>query len=147
MGRAMRDRVVDIVLSDDAAFQSLLQLVCKGDRTQRMKGAWVLSGVHARNSQLLQPYRSAMLDWMQKESVGGVKRELLRCFENCDLQGLEKEHLIWIAMQWVTDENQDLAVRYLCNRLLPPLLKDIPELQEELHTQKELYRSKFGRFP
>ena len=58
-----------------------------------------------------------------------------------------KEQLVVIAMNWVTDERQDLAVRYLCYRLLTPLLRHYHELQSELSIQVDLYQKKFGRFP
>jgi hypothetical protein len=50
-------------------------------------------------------------------------------------------------MDWVTDERQDLAVRYICYKVLTLVLKRYPELEIELHQQIDLYRSKFGRFP
>jgi hypothetical protein len=50
-------------------------------------------------------------------------------------------------MSWVTDEQQDIAVRYLCYRLLMPLLRDIPELQSELMERIEFFKLKVGRFP
>jgi hypothetical protein len=55
--------------------------------------------------------------------------------------------LVVIAMDWVTDETQDLAVRYICYRVLKPLLKQYPDLEVELQQQVDYFRSKFGRFP
>jgi hypothetical protein len=72
---------------------------------------------------------------------------MLRCFEGAELKQTVAEQLIVIAMDWVTDETQDLAVRYICYRVLKLLLKLYPELEVELHQQIDLYRSKFGRFP
>ena len=112
-----------------------------------MKGAWVLSGVHSVDKDVLAPYYDDLLSMLQLESVGGVKRELLRCFEGARLNDPLADRLVVIAMDWVTDERQDLAVRYICYKVLTIVLKRYPELEIELHQQINLYRSKFGRFP
>ena len=112
-----------------------------------MKGSWVLSGVNAIDIEVLVPYYDELLSMLRSETVGGVKRELLRCFEGAELKQKVAEQLIIIAMDWVTDETQDLAVRYICYRLLKPLLKLYPQLEVELQQQIDLYGSKFGRFP
>ena len=147
MGRSTRDRVVSFVLSDEGNLRELLDLVRSGTKPQRMKGAWVLSGVHSVDKDVLVPYYDDPLSMLQLESVGGVKRELLRCFEGARLNHPLADRSVVIAMDWVTDERQDLAVRYICYKVLTLVLKRYPELEIELHQQIDLYRSKFGRFP
>ena len=147
MGRSTRDRLVSFVLSDAASLHELIDFVRAGTKPQRMKGSWVLSGVHSIDSDVLTPYYHDLLSMLQSEMVGGVKRELLRCFEGVCLDEALADRLVVIAMDWVTDERQELAVRYICYRLLTPLLKQYPELQDELQQQVDLFRSKFGRFP
>jgi hypothetical protein len=95
----------------------------------------------------LAPHYEDLLSMLLLETVGGVKRELLRCFEGALLNDSAADRLVVIAMDWVTDEHQDLAVRYICYRVLTPLLKPYPELEDELRMKVDLYRSKFGRFP
>lgn len=147
MGRRQRDAVVAMVMRDSGLLKDVFRCAISGTDVQRMKGSWVLSGIHAENPLLLSEYRSAMLRHLQIESVGGVKRELLRCFERVAMKQDEVEQLIMIVMNWVTDEHQDFAVRYLCFRLLKPMIKKYPELQMELSQRIELYTAKFGRFP
>lgn len=147
MGSSTRDKVASFVLTDKGKLQELMGLIRSGTRPQRMKGSWVLSGVHAIDTEVLVPYYDELLTMLRSETVGGVKREMLRCFEGAELKQTVAEQLIVIAMDWVTDETQDLAVRYICYRVLKPLLKLYPELEVELHQQIDLYRSKFGRFP
>ena len=143
----MRDSVALHVSQNADMFLELLNLIQSGNKTQRMKGAWVLSGIHAIDSDFLNSHQPFLLQQLRCETIGGVKRELLRCFEGIVLRDEISEQIISITMAWVTDDKQDLAVRYLCYRLLVPLLKPYPELQQELKSQAELYRSKFGRFP
>ena len=147
MGRSTRDKVASFVATDEGKLQELIGLIRSGTRPQRMKGSWVLSGVHAIDTEVLVPYYDELLTMLRSETVGGVKREMLRCFEGAELKQTVAEQLIVIAMDWVTDETQDLAVRYICYRVLKLLLKLYPELEVELHQQIDYYRSKFGRFP
>ena len=147
MGRVARDQVVSLVLQDREMFGELIGLIQTGSKPQRMKGSWVLSGVGAINPQLLMSHYPFLLECLKLENLGGVKRELLRCFEGVDLDSFLAEQLIVLTMDWVTDERQDLAVRYICFRLLNQLLKEYPELQIELNQQIDFYRSKFGKFP
>jgi len=147
MGRATRDRLAATVWGDNDMLPELLTLIQSGSKIQRMKGAWVLSGIHAIDSEFLNSHQPFLLQLLRCETIGGVKRELLRCFEGIVLRDEISEQIISITMAWVTDDKQDLAVRYLCYRLLVPLLRPYPELQQELKDQTELYRSKFGRFP
>jgi hypothetical protein len=147
MGRSTRDRVAAYVASDQSTLHDLLHLIRCGTKPQRMKGSWVLSGLHTIAPEVLMPYYDDLLGMLRSETVGGVKRELLRCFEDVPLNNTVADGLVVIAMDWVTDERQDLAVRYICYRLLKPLLKLHPELEVELQQQVDYYRSKFGRFP
>ena len=147
MGKSTRDRVASDVAADSAKLHELVNLIKSGTKPQRMKGSWVLSAVHIIDSELLVPYRVELLSMLRLETVGGVKRELLRCFESARLNDTVADGLVLIAMDWVTDETQDLAVRYICYRVLKPLLKEYPELEVELQQRVEYYRSKFGRFP
>ena len=147
MGRSTRDKVASFVLTDEGKLQELIGLIRFGTTPQRMKGSWVLSGVNAIDTKVLVPYYDELLTMLRSETVGGVKREMLRCFEGAELKQTVAEQLIVIAMDWVTDETQDLAVRYICYRLLKPLLKLYPQLEVELQQQIDLYGSKFGRFP
>jgi hypothetical protein len=146
MGRLARDHVAAVVC-EEGKLTELIELVQSGTKTQRMKGSWVLSGVHSMDSGILKAHYPVLINHIRSENVGGVKRELLRCFENASLDKTTADQLILLAMELVTDERQDLAVRYVCYRLLIPLLKGYPELQLELEAQTELYRLKFGRFP
>jgi hypothetical protein len=147
MGKTTRDSVASFVVSDQNKLHELIDMVSSGTKPQRMKGAWVLSTVHTIDSEVLVPYHNQLLNMLRLEAIGGVRRELLRCFEGARLNNTVADELVMIAMDWVTDETQDLAVRYICYRLLKPLLKQHPELEVELQQQVEFYRSKFGRFP
>jgi hypothetical protein len=147
MGRATRDRVASFVVSDQNKLHELIDLVSSGTKPQRMKGAWVLSAVQTIDSEVLVPYHDQLLTMLRLEAIGGVRRDLLRCFEGARLNNTVADGLVVIAMDWVTDETQDLAVRYICYRVLKPLLKQYPDLEVELQQQVDYYRSKFGRFP
>jgi hypothetical protein len=147
MGRLKRDELAAEIVSDKSKLNKLIQLVCDGTQTQRMKGAWVLSGVHALNRSILIPYHGSLIAMLNVETVGGVKRELLRSFEKCKPDERIASELIALTMEWVTDDKQDLAVRYVCHRLLTTLLADYPELEWELKQKVKLYREKFGRYP
>jgi hypothetical protein len=147
MGRSKRDELAAEIVSDKSKLNELIHLVCDGTQTQRMKGAWVLSGIHALNRSILIPYHAALIAMLNVETVGGVKRELLRSFEKCKPDERIASELIMLAMEWVTDDKQDLAVRYVCHRLLTTLLADYPELEWELKQKVNLYREKFGRYP
>jgi hypothetical protein len=84
--------------------------------------------------------------FLNSEVVGRVKREFLRFFEGEILNDEIAGRLVALAMNWVTDETQDLAVRYLYCRLLKSLVKFHEELQLELNSKIDLYRLKNGRF-
>lgn len=148
MGRAMRDALVQRVLAQHSLADELVQLVFTGTQVQRMKGAWVLSGLHDARETLVEPHYQQILNHLRTELVGGVKRELLKCFLNPNrLNDDDKERLIALTMEWVTDHQQDLAVRYVCFKILKKQLSTLPELRAELDYIISLYREKYGRFP
>jgi hypothetical protein len=147
MSRVTRDYVASLAAQNEDVMRELIHLIQAGNQTQRMKGSWVLSGVRMLNPEALKSYYPVMITCLKNEKVGGVKRELLRSFEGGSMSDALEEELIVITIGWVTDEHQDLAVRYVCYRLLGPLLKRYPELQMELRQQVDLYRMKFGKFP
>jgi hypothetical protein len=147
MGRVTRDYVASLAVQDEHILRELMHLIQAGNQTQRMKGSWVLSGVRMLNPEVLKSYYPVLITCLKNEKVGGVKREILRSFEGGSMSDALQEELIVITIGWVTDEHQDLAVRYVCYRLLGPLLKRYPELQMELRQQVDLYRMKFGKFP
>jgi len=147
MSSLQRDALAELILAQPTLIDDLFRLVRSGTRVQRMKGAWVLSGIQSKNSSVLQPYLVQIMQCVKTESVGGVKRELLRCINPLNLTTDMNDQLTILMLDWVTDDQQDFAVRYLSYRLLKPLLSDFPELQSELQERILLFKSKFGRFP
>ena len=147
MKRLQRDALIALVVNQPTLFAELLRLALYGTQVQRMKGSWVLSGIHAKNASLLQPYYDEVLTHLTAERIGGVKRELLKCFMKSRLSSEAIQQLVLITMEWVTDDEQDLAVRYACFKILKERLANYPELKAELQDRIELYRDKFGRFP
>lgn len=147
MGKTTRDSVASVVASDQSKLHELIELIRFGTKPQRMKGSWVLSAVHSIDSEVLGPYYEDLITMLRAETIGGVRRELLRCFEGARLNDTIADGLVMITMDWVTDETQDLAVRYVCYRVLKPLLKQYPDIEVELKQQVDYYRLKFGRFP
>jgi len=147
MGRRQCDEAVTLIIQQPEILTSLFQLVTAGKREQRMKGSWVLSRIHEVSPSLVKPHYSEMLMQLETETIGGVKRELLKCFVKAELNNDSLNQLLMITLKWVTDPQQDLAVRYVCFKILKGHMANYPELKSELDQSIQLYREKFGRFP
>lgn len=139
--------LAEYVLRHPNYFVRLLDLIEEGTDVQAMKGSWVAAHIRQLDPKLSERYQRRILDMAMATTIGGVRRELLRCLEGIQLEEVVTHELLECTLKWVADLNQDFAVRYLSQRIIYTCSKYIPELKLELQMIKQLQLEKTGRFP
>jgi len=147
MPKTTCNAVAHYVLDQPESYVSLLDLVEYGSAVQSMKASWVIAHIRLLNAKLSEQHQHRILNLLRKTAIGGVRRELLRSLEGIELNELIMEELLEIAINWITDMDQDVAVRYLSQRIMLTRSNHIVELRPELELIKQLQLAKTGRFP
>ncbi len=147
MPKTTCNAVAHYVLDQPELYISLLDLVEYGSAVQSIKASWVIAHIRLLSPKFSEQQQHRILNLLRKTAMGGVRRELLRSLEGIELDELIMEELLEIAINWITDMDQDVAVRYLCNRVILACSKRIPELKQELQLIRQLQLEKNGKFP
>jgi hypothetical protein len=128
-------------------YVGLLDIIESGTDVQAMKGSWVAAQIRLLDPRLSERYQKRILHLAVVTNIGGVRRELLRCLESIRLEEPVFNELLECTLNWITDTDQDFAVRYLSQRIIASCSAYIPELKQELQLIKQLQLEKTGRFP
>jgi hypothetical protein len=147
MGLKECTAVAAYAVERDEVFLNLLEFVEHGNEAQAMKASWVMGHIRRLNQTQSLKYQDKLIQLLQRASIGGVQRELLKSLEGLTLKESNEAALLNFAWRGSVNMQYDIAVRYLCLRILRFYSKRFPELQEELKSIEALQREKTGRFP
>ena len=147
MGLKECTAVAAYALERDEVYLNLLEFVEHGNDAQAMKASWVMGHIRRLNQTQSLKYQDKLIQLLQQASIGGVQRELLKSLEGLTLKEANEVALLNFAWSGAVNMQYDIAVRYLCLRILRFYSKRFPELQEELKSIEVLQHEKTGRFP
>lgn len=144
MGLKECTAVAAYALERDEVYLNLLESVEHGNDAQAMKVSWVMGHIRRLNQTQSLKYQDKLIQLLQQASIGGVQRELLKSLEGLTLNEAARLNFAWsgaVNMQY------DIAVRYLCLRILRFFSKRFPELREELKPIEAMQREKNRSIP
>lgn len=147
MGLKECTAVAAYALERDEVYLNLLEFVEHGNDAQAMKASWVMGHIRRLNQTQSLKYQDKLIQLVQQASIGGVQRELLKALEGLMLNEANEAALLNFAWSGAVNMQYDVAVRYLCLRILRFYSKRFPELREELNSIEAMQREKTGRFP
>ncbi len=147
MGLKECTAVAAYALERDEVYLDLLEFVEHGNDVQAMKASWVMGHIRRLNQTQSLKYQDKLIQLLQQSSIGGVQRELLKSLEGLTLNEANEAALLNFAWSGAVNMQYDIAVRYLCLRILRFFSKRFPELREELKSIEAMQREKTDRFP
>lgn len=120
-----------LVANDRKALNELIEAFSMGDVPFRMKAAWVLSHAAGEHPENLKSAADAILTLLEKETVSGTLRELLKALTLAGVPLKWEGRLIDIAFRLLNEMHHDVAVRYNAMKLLEPYILKHTELKDE----------------
>jgi hypothetical protein len=131
LGKSAVIKLAATAAKDEKLYQTLLGYINVDQSTRAAKAAWVLSHVSEVNHQFPLKYAEELLDNLQRATVGGIQRELLKTLYSLKLPEKQYGKLIDLAFRFLSDRNTDVGVKYYATYILLEAQKLFPDLTNE----------------
>jgi hypothetical protein len=132
--RIIADMLVNDIDHDQVKFNEMFDLAMRDEYPLSMRAARIISLCAERYVDLVQPHISAMINSLQQIKVEGVKRGFLKIFAESPVMLNEDETglLTDMAFNYLSNQQEAIAVRYYCIDILLKVAGQYPEIGNEL---------------
>lgn len=119
------------VQNNPKIFTLLWNVICTGEQPMAWHAAWVLDHSTVQHPYLLAPITTDLYTKLPLETHPGMKRLLFKLLLRCDLQIDLCVPMINIALEWLQNPKEAMAVRGLSVLFLEALCKKEPDFRFE----------------
>ncbi len=124
--------VVAFVSKNPEILKELIPLLYHDNKRAVQKTGLVLSELAIDNPDLFIPYTSSMLEKLYKKSTDAVKRNTLRVLQYVPIPKNQHDAAVDLCFQYLVKRNEAVAIQVFAMTVLVNLVKEYPELKNEL---------------
>ena len=131
--KAITDKIVRYVGKNKSRFKELVSIYLTGPYHITQRAAWSLSCCVIAQPSLIEGHLPKLLTFVRKPGHHeSVKRNTVRFLQFIEIPGRYKGKVIDMCFGFLTDPKEPVAIKVFSMTVLANLVKDIPELNEEL---------------
>ena len=128
-----RDEIVDYVGNSPEKFSELMDLFISGNTRVSQTTSWAVGILGEKHPELITPYHQSLLAHVQdKKKHNAVRRNIVRIYQTCPIPEEIEGELYDIALGFVTDPKEAIAVKAFSMRICERIAIKYPELISEL---------------
>ena len=125
--------IVEYVGTDAKRFDALMKLFLYDEYRVIQRAAWVVGNLCKAHAALATPYLPEMVEHLKKPGIhDAVKRNTLRFMQDIDMPESLWGELAEICFQYLTSMEEAVAIKVFAMTVLFNIVKEVPELKEEL---------------
>lgn len=131
--KAQTEKIAKFIGGNPSRFTNLVHVFLAGPYRVTQRAAWPLSICVERNPALVKPHLSALLKHLNKRGIhDAVKRNTVRLLQHIDIPKRSHGKIADLCFRYLTDTNENIAVRVFSMTVLDRIASENPELQREL---------------
>jgi hypothetical protein len=131
--KAQCDKIVKYVGKDPKKFSQLVNVFLQGPYRVTQRIAWPLSYCVEENTALIHPHLPRILKYVLQPGLhDSVKRNVVRLLQFIDIPKKHQGTVANICFKFLRDTKEPVATRVFSMTVLANLIKEIPELKNEL---------------
>ncbi len=132
LGKKATLEFAELANADKNFYSQLLRVIDKGETTPAMKASWILGTAARLDAQPAQRQIEKLIGLLEKATIGGVQRELLKVLEVVKMNPESEGIFVDYCFKLIQRPGIDVGIRYYCLRILKRALKKYPDLKGEL---------------
>ncbi|MCW3085493.1 MAG: hypothetical protein JWP12_2859 [Bacteroidetes bacterium] len=130
--RSNMDRIANAIGDDPAEFKKIIDIIYQEQQPLPHRASWLLTIISKKHPQLIKPYASKFIDTIERFNNDGIKRHMLRALTTQELPEKSKGKAITICFDFILSPTETVAVKVFALEVLSNLIKQYPELKNEL---------------
>ncbi len=126
------DRLANAIGDDPAEFKKIIEIIYHEKEPLPHRASWLLTIISQQHPQLIKPYAAKFIDTITGFNNDGIKRHMLRALCTQQLPEKSKGKAITICFDFILSRTETVAVKVFALEVLSGLMKQYPELKNEL---------------
>lgn len=126
-------KLADYVGNSQTRFKALVEVYLSGSYRVTQRAAWPMSICAERNPHLILPSLKKLLDFLSKPGIhDSVKRNTIRLLQFIDIPKRNYGQVAGLCFEYLQSKNEPIAVKVFSMTVLSKIMKDEPDLKNEL---------------
>ncbi len=131
--KAQAHKLTDYVGNSRTRFKALVEVYLGGPYRVTQRAAWPLSICAERSPNLILPHLKKLLDFLSKPDIhDSVKRNTIRLLQFIDIPKRNYGQVTELCFKYLQSKNEPIAVKVFSMTVLSKIIKDEPDLRNEL---------------
>lgn len=131
--KATIQKIVAYVGTNPKRLKVLLELFLGNNVRISQQTSWALSNIGEIHPEMFQPYHQLFLDKLQEKQVhNAIRRNIVRMYQFMDIPSEFEGPFYDLALQYLLDPNEAIAVRAFSMRICENIALKYPEMIPEL---------------
>jgi hypothetical protein len=131
--KAQAQKLTDYVGTNQARMKALIEVYLEGSYIISQRAAWPLSLCAEKHPDLIIPHLKKLLDFLSKQELhNSVKRNTIRLLQFIDIPKRNHGQVAKLCFDYLQSKQEPIAVRVFSMAVLSKIMKDEPDLRNEL---------------
>ncbi len=131
--KAQAHKLADYVGDSASRFKALVEVYLAGPYRITQRAAWPLSICAEKYPDLILPHLKKLLDFLSKPGIhDSVKRNTIRLLQFIAIPKRNYGQVTAICFEYLQSKNEPIAVKVFSMTVLSKIMKDEPDLRNEL---------------
>lgn len=127
------NKIVRYVGKDPGRFKSLIDIYLEGPYRVTQRASWSIGKCIETHPPLVGPHLKRLLDFQTKPGVhDAVKRNTMRLLQYIDIPKRNHDQVLSLCFNYLQEKNLAVAIKVFSMSVLTGIIRDKPELQQEL---------------
>ena len=127
------NEIIHFIGDSPELFAELMEYFVNGTSRVSQTTSWALGHLGEQQPELIAPYHATLLLQLQdKSKKGAVRRNIVRIYQTCPIPEQIEGELYELAMHYMLDYNEAIAIRAFSMRICDRISHKYPELIPEL---------------
>ncbi len=131
--KAQAHKLTNYVGNSDARMKALIAVYLEGPYIVTQRAAWPLSLCAENHPELIVPHLKKLLDFLSKLGIhDSVKRNTIRLLQFIDIPKRNSGQIAELCFEYLQSKQEPIAVRVFSMTVLSKIMRDEPDLRNEL---------------
>jgi hypothetical protein len=130
--RAAIDAIAAAVGNDPGEFKKIIDIIFTAPAPLPHRASWLLTVISRKHPELITPYITKLINSLPLFRIDGVKRNIIGALCTQEIPKRLQGKLVELCFGFILSPSETVAVKVLSLEILSTLVKDHPDLKNEL---------------
>jgi hypothetical protein len=130
--RSNTDAIARSIGNDPARFKKIIDIIYSAEAPLPQRASWLLAVISRKHPEVMTPYIKKFIDSLPYFGIDGIKRNMLSALCTQDIPQKLQGKIVEICFNFILSPTETVAVKVLSLDILSKLIKEHPDLKNEM---------------